>query len=98
MSDTPPPPAGPPADPAIDPEAARRADAAKWRFFAIGLLRLSGAFILLFGMMISLHRFGWAQGDKARWLGLVVSLVGFFQFIFVPRLLARAWATPRSRP
>ncbi|HZV56740.1 MAG TPA: hypothetical protein VFF89_03620 [Sphingobium sp.] len=80
-----------------DPEAARRAAAAKQRFFAIGLFRLSGVVILMFGIAISLERFGWVQGDKAKYLGLIVSTVGMFQTIFVPRLLARAWATPRER-
>ncbi|HEY1125781.1 MAG TPA: hypothetical protein VGE65_09110 [Sphingobium sp.] len=87
-----------PADPLTDPDAARRAAAAKQRFFAISLFRLSGAFILMFGIAISLQRFGWVQGDKAKWMGLIVSIVGFFQFLIVPRLLARAWATPRSEP
>lgn len=87
-----------PSDPATDPDAARRAAAAKQRFFAIGLFRLSGAAILMFGIAISLQRFGWVQGDKAKWMGLIVSIAGFFQFLIVPRLLARAWATPRTAP
>jgi hypothetical protein len=89
MSDT-------PSEP-IDPDAARREAAARQRFFAIGLFRLAGAFILMFGIVISLQRFAWVQGDKAKWMGLIVSIVGFFQFIVVPRLLARAWATPRDK-
>jgi uncharacterized membrane protein YcjF (UPF0283 family) len=81
------------------PEAvARRASAAKQRHFAIGLFRLSGALIVTFGIAISLHRFDWVQGDKAKWLGLIVSIVGMLQFVIVPRMLARAWATPRPRP
>jgi hypothetical protein len=86
-----------PTDP-VDPDALRREAAARQRFFAIGLFRLSGAFILMFGIVISLQRFSWVQGDKAKWLGLIVSIVGFFQFTVVPRLLARAWATPREKP
>lgn len=82
---------------AVPEDAARRVAAAKQRFFAISLFRLSGVFILLFGMAISMQRFGWVQGDKAKWMGLIVSIVGFFQFLIVPRLLARAWATPRER-
>ncbi|MBO9574327.1 MAG: hypothetical protein J7494_01190 [Sphingobium sp.] len=77
---------------------ARRAAAARQRFFAIGLFRLSGAIIVIFGLAISMQRFGWVQGDKAKWMGLIVSIVGLFQFMIVPRLLARAWATPRERP
>lgn len=82
------------SSPHLDLDEERRAAAAKQRFFAIGLFRLSGAFILMFGIAISLQRFGWVQGDKAKWMGLIVSIVGFFQFLIVPRLLARAWATP----
>jgi len=85
-------------DPAALPgdDDARRAALARQRFFMIGLFRLSGALILLFGMAISLQRFGWVQGDKAKWLGLIVSIVGFVQFMLVPRMLARAFATPRE--
>jgi hypothetical protein len=79
-------------------EAARRAAAAKQRFFALSLFRLSGAFILLFGMAISLERFDWVQGDKAKWMGIIVSTVGFIQFLIVPRMLARAFATPKDKP
>lgn len=82
----------------IDPDAARREAAARQRFFAISLFRLAGAVILMFGIVISLQRFSWVQGDKAKWMGLIVSILGFFQFIVVPRLLARAWATPRNKP
>jgi uncharacterized membrane protein YcjF (UPF0283 family) len=78
--------------------AARRAALARQRFFMIGLFRLSGAAILLFGMAISLQRFGWVQGNKAKWMGIIVSTVGFIQFMLVPRMLARAFATPKERP
>lgn len=77
-------------------DAARRAALAKQRFFALSLFRLSGVFILLFGMAISLERFDWVQGDKAKWMGLIISSVGFFQFLVVPRMLARAFATPKT--
>lgn len=79
------------------PETAERQRAlAKQRFFAISLFRLSGALILLFGMAISLQRFDWVQADKAKWLGIIVSTVGFIQFLIVPRMLARAFSTRRQ--
>jgi hypothetical protein len=86
-------------DPAAPPGAddARRAELARQRFFMIGLFRLSGALIILFGMAIGLQRFGWVQGDKAKWMGMIVSIVGFVQFMVVPRMLARLFATPRDR-
>lgn len=84
---------------AHDVESAKRgAAAAKQRFFALSLFRLSGALILIFGMAISLEHFGWVQGDKAKWMGIIVSTVGFIQFIIVPRILARAFATSRIAP
>ncbi|GEM_PF-270278 len=103
MSDISSPSSPPPGEPDVPgPEseeaAARRAAAAKQRFFVIGLFRLSGVVILMIGIAISLERFGWVQGDKAKYLGLIVSTLGMFQTIFVPRMLARAWATPRARP
>ncbi|HWJ69495.1 MAG TPA: hypothetical protein VNS79_05540 [Sphingobium sp.] len=85
-----------PAAPPGDDAAARRAALARQRFFMIGLFRLSGALIILFGMAIGLQRFGWVQGDKAKWMGMIVSLVGFVQFMVVPRMLARLFATPRD--
>jgi hypothetical protein len=75
----------------------RRAAAARQRFWFIGIFRLSGVFILIFGLAISLQNFSWVQGDKAKYLGMIVSTVGMFQTIFIPRMLARAWATPRER-
>ncbi len=75
----------------------RKAALARQRFWIISLFRLSGALIILFGMAISLERFGWVQGDKAKWMGVIVSAVGFIQFIIVPRLLIRAFATPSER-
>ena len=78
-------------------EAARRAAAAKQRFFMISLFRLTGALILIFGLAIGMERFGWVRGDKAKWMGVIVSTVGFFQFFLVPRMLERAFATPRDK-
>jgi hypothetical protein len=80
-----------------DVDAARRAALAKQRFFALSLFGLSGVFILLFGMAISLGRFDWVQGDKAKWMGLIVSVVGFIQFVIVPRMLAGMFATPGTK-
>lgn len=76
---------------------AQRAAAARQRFWVISLFRLSGALILIFGMAIAMHRFSWVQGDKAKWMGVIVATVGFIQFILVPRMLARAFATPRDK-
>ena len=84
------------SDPQSNTTPERQAALAKQRFFAISLFRLSGAVILLFGMAISLQRFDWVQGDKAKYLGIIVSTVGFIQFLIVPRMLARAFSTRRQ--
>ena len=77
----------------IDVQAAREA-AARQRFFAIGLFRLSGVFILMFGFLIMLQKFAFVSGDKAKVMGAIIATVGMFQTIIVPRILARAWRTP----
>ncbi len=87
----------PPATPSAEPEADRlaREKAARTRFFAIGLFRLSGALILVFGLAIALQRFGWVQGQNAKIMGTIFIFVGSIQMILVPRLLLQAWRTPR---
>lgn len=80
--------------PAPTPE--QREAAAKQRFIALGLFRLSGAFIVMFGFLIMMERFGWVQGDKAKYMGAIIASVGMVQFLIIPRLLARAWSTTRK--
>lgn len=77
-------------------DAAAAEKAARQRFFAIGLFRLSGALILVFGLAIALQHFNWVRGDKARHLGVIVATVGFIQMVLIPRLLLRAWASPHQ--
>lgn len=85
MSDAP-----PPADPVpVDPDKA-----ARQRHFAIGLFRLSGALIVAFGFLVLMERFAWVQGGKAKALGVILVLVGLFQYIIVPRLLSALFRTP----
>lgn len=68
--------------------------AARQRFLIINLFRLSGVFIVMFGFLIMMQRFGWVQGDKAKIMGAIVATVGMVQTIIVPRMLLRAWRTP----
>ncbi|RJG55992.1 hypothetical protein D0Z70_08165 [Sphingobium terrigena] len=75
MTDFPPPPP-------VDPEKI-----ARQRHFAIGLFRLSGAFIVMFGFLAIMQRFTWVQGDKAKAFGAIMVIVGLFQFMVVPRLM-----------
>ncbi len=69
---------------------------ARQRFFAIGIIRLAGVFVLMFGFLILMQRFSWVQGEKAKWMGVIVSTVGIVQTIIIPRLLIRAFRSPRS--
>ena len=77
------------------PEAPRH-DPARTRFIGLSLFRLSGVLIAVFGLLVFTERFSFVAGDNARQMGAIVILVGFFQLIVVPRMLARTWRTPRS--
>ena len=69
---------------------------ARQRHFALGLFRLSGAFLVMFGFLAIMQRFSWVQGDKAKAFGLIMVVAGLFQFIIVPRLMLALFK--RSRP
>jgi len=80
--------------PAPDADREARDRAAKQRFIAINLFRLSGIAILMFGFLIMMQRFGFVTGQKAKVMGAIVASVGMFQTLVVPRILGRAWRTP----
>lgn len=64
----------------IDENLARR------RFAVLNVIRLGGLALVMFGLAIT-------QGviDLPRKLGIVLALVGMFDFFFVPRLFAKRW-------
>ncbi|MFZ2995500.1 hypothetical protein [Sphingobium sp.] len=66
---------------------------ARQRHFAIGLFRLSGAFIVMFGFLAIMQRFTWVQGDRAKAFGAIMVVTGLIQFILVPRLLLALFRT-----
>lgn len=66
-------------------------DPARKRFLAITLLRLSGALLVMFGLVIAAGRFE----SLPRLAGIVMVIVGAIDFALVPVLLARRWRTPR---
>lgn len=80
-----------PPIPPVDPEKI-----ARQRHFALGLFRLSGAFLVMLGFLAIMQRFSWVQGDKAKAFGLIMVVAGLFQFIIVPRLMLALFK--RSRP
>ncbi|MDO7834494.1 hypothetical protein Q4610_05490 [Sphingobium sp. HBC34] len=79
-----------PSPPPTDPE-----QVARQRHFAIGLFRLSGAFIVMFGFLAIMQRFDWVQGNRAKAFGAIMVVTGLFQFVVVPRLLLALF---RQRP
>ena len=76
-------------------EKAARDQAAKQRFFALSLFRLSGIAILAIAWVIILGKSGLVTGQKAKILGAIIAVIGLVQTIVVPRLLANIWRTPR---
>ena len=64
-------------------------DPAKARFFAIALIRLSGALMVLFGLLITERRV-----DLPWIVGVVLTVFGFFDVFVMPKLLVRRWRTP----
>ncbi len=77
-----------------DDQKAARAAAAKQRFIALNIFRLSGVAIVMFGFLIMAQKFGFVEGQKAKIMGAIIASVGMFQTIMVPRILGRAWRTP----
>ena len=69
---------------------------ARKRFFALALMRLMGAVFVLIGFV--LIRGGWELAGQPtdRWIGVVVVLVGEFDFAVMPLLLARRWLSPKE--
>ena len=76
------------------PEAQAREAAAKQRFIALNLFRLSGVAVVMFGFLIMAQKFGFVAGQKAKIMGAIIATVGLFQAMVVPRILGRAWRTP----
>lgn len=64
---------------------------ARNRFLVISLLRLAGALLVMFGLVIAAGRLP----DVPRIVGIVAVLVGALDFALVPLLLARRWRTPK---
>ena len=70
----------------MSPEDSR----ARTRFLIISLLRLMGALMVMFGIVIASERI--ASLPPA--LGYALIAAGFLDLLLVPRLLARRWRSP----
>lgn len=69
-------------------------DPAAGRFFALQAVRLSGAVMVLLGVMIGTGRAPSFLGGAPQEVGFVLAVLGMVEFFYVPRLLARKWRTP----
>ncbi|WP_420607173.1 hypothetical protein [Novosphingopyxis sp.] len=67
-------------------------DPAKSRFFIISIARLMGAITVIVGLCIFL---GLIAAPKS--VGVVLILLGFADFVFIPRFLSAQWRTPDDR-
>jgi drug/metabolite transporter (DMT)-like permease len=64
---------------------------ARNRFFALSLLRIAGALLIIAGLVIAAGRFERLPPVA----GIVMVLVGAVDFALVPLWLARRWRTPK---
>jgi hypothetical protein len=85
-----------PLAPFPEPTPEQREAAARQRFIALSLFRLTGVAMVMVGFLIMMQRFGFVTGQKAKIMGAIIASVGMFQTIIVPRILARAWRSPRD--
>jgi hypothetical protein len=66
-------------------------DQAKQRFFVLQAVRVSGAVLALFGVLVMVGKV-----DLPAWSGYVLFVAGMIELMIVPPLLARGWRTPRQ--
>jgi len=63
---------------------------ARNRFFVIGMMRLSGAVLVVFGLIVALGRIASIPIEA----GYALVIFGLLDFAVIPVLLARRWRTP----
>lgn len=69
---------------------------AKKRYFAINLMRIIGALLIMVGFLLVAGRWDVAGQPTDRYIGIAVVLMGAFDFAVFPLLLARRWRTPKE--
>lgn len=69
---------------------------AKKRYFAINLMRIIGALLIMAGFLLVAGRWDVAGQPTDRYIGIAVVLMGAFDFAVFPLLLARRWRTPKE--
>lgn len=64
---------------------------ARTRFFVLGSMRIFGALMLMAGFVLVMGKWELAGPDADRVTGIILVLVGAFEFSLAPMLLARSW-------
>lgn len=82
----------------MSPADEARADEAlaKKRYLAINLMRIIGAFFVMAGFVLIAGKWAIMGQPTDRYIGVVVVLMGAFDFAVFPLLLARRWRSPKE--
>src|SRR3546814_11706688 len=83
--------------PVTDEQRSREA-AAKQRFFALSLFRLSGEFILMFAFLIMLQQSSFVSAGQETIMRATMAWVGMFQTIIIPSIPPPPCPTPPPPP
>ncbi len=70
-----------------DPQA--NEDAAKKRFFVISITRLSGAILVMLGLLVVNGNIDWPT-----MVGYALVAIGLVEMFLLPLMLARRWRSP----
>lgn len=71
---------------------------ARKRYFALGLMRIVGALLVMIGFVLIRGGLELAGQPADRWIGTAIVLIGVFDFAIMPRILARRWRSPQPPP
>lgn len=64
------------------------------RYFALQAVRLSGALLVLLGVLVQAGKGPGPLVNLPPMAGIVMALAGLWDFFFLPRIVARRWRTP----
>lgn len=71
---------------------------AKTRFFVLSSIRVVGALMMMAGFVLVTGKWALAGPDADRVTGIVLILLGAFEFSLAPMLLARSWKRGDRQP
>lgn len=69
-------------------------DPAMGRYFALQVVRASGAVLVLLGVLVQAGKGPGPLAALPPLAGIVMALAGLWDFFFLPRIIARRWRTP----